>query len=118
MDTPNYEGDIMYSYGKVRPNTIEMVLQAFCENKMQYFKPEYNSALTKIVNTISTSIKQYSTKNVFFDKYTKKIYIVNINTGEKALLYGVGDGISLQRYLREEYGINAELNHIKLLYGL
>lgn len=70
----NFAGDLMHSFGNVRANYIEMILQAYCDNEKQYFRPEFDKN-----NHVSKVIKQYS-NNVYLDRINNNFVICNHST--------------------------------------
>ncbi|MCM1316440.1 MAG: hypothetical protein NC244_13840, partial [Alistipes senegalensis] len=65
-DGNNPDGDLMFSFGLVRANDVEMILLAYCDNQKQYFKPEFDKE-----NEVSKAIKE-NNNNIYLDKYNKE----------------------------------------------
>lgn len=102
----NYDGDLMYSFGKVRANDIEMILQAYCENEKQYFRPEFDKN-----NHVSKAIKQNS-NNVYLDRTNNNFVIYIPSTKETTQ---IGDVTAYKSWLYDKYKINVsvdDLNHV------
>ena len=59
----------MFSFGLVRANDIEMILQAYCDNQEQYFRPEFDKE-----NEVSKAIKE-NHDNIYLDRYNKEFVI-------------------------------------------
>lgn len=117
----NLYGDLMFAYGIVNANNVEMVLEAFCDNEAQYYRPEYKNADTNELKCwTSNALKQYP-----YD-----VYLDRCATGGDALFYkvqrdgsyeplnGVGDLKPLQKWLDDKYGISVKIPQIKEQYGI
>ena len=107
-DGKNIDGDLMFSFGLVRPNDIEMILQAYCDNQKQYFKPEIN----KNINS-SKAIKQ-NKDNVYLDRINKKFVIYDM---ESETVTSIGDVYAYQTYLKNNFGIDIDISDLEQVYG-
>ena len=102
----NPDGDLMFSFGLVRANDIEMILQAYCDNQEQYFKPEFNKE-----NEVSKAIKE-NRDNIYLDRYNKEFVIYD---SESRTTTSIGD--AYQTYLKDNYGINITITQLEEVYG-
>ncbi len=98
----------MYSFGVVRANDIEMILQAYCDNKEQYFRPEFDKD-----NEVSKAIKE-NTSNIYLDKYNKEFVFYD---SESKSTTSIGDADAYQALLKEDYGINVTISELEEVYG-
>lgn len=96
----------MFSFGLVRANDIEMILQAYCDNQEQYFKPEFNKE-----NEVSKAIKE-NRDNIYLDRYNKEFVIYD---SESRTTTSIGD--AYQTYLKDNYGINITITQLEEVYG-
>lgn len=117
----NLYGDLMFAYGIVNANNVEMVLEAFCDNEMQYYHPEYKNADTNELKCwTSNALKQYP-YDVFLDRCSigaDALFYKVKRDGSYEPLNGVGDLNSLKEWLHDEYGISVEIKQIKEQYGI
>lgn len=107
-DGKNPDGDLMCSFGLVRANDVEMILQAYCDNQEQYFRPEFDKE-----NEVSKAIKE-NNNNIYLDKYNKKFVIYN---SESRTTTSIGDVYEYQTYLKNNYGINITVTQLEEVYG-
>ncbi|MBO5164315.1 MAG: hypothetical protein J6B75_07730 [Ruminococcus sp.] len=107
-DGKNPDGDLMCSFGLVRPNDIEMILQAYCDNQRQYFRPEFDKK-----NEVSKAIKE-NNNNIYLDKYNKEFVIYD---SESRTTTSIGDAYAYQELLKEDYGINVTITELEEVYG-
>lgn len=103
----NYDGDLMYSFGKVRANDIEMVLQAYCENEKQYFRPEFDKN-----NYVSKAIKQNS-NNIYLDRTNNNFVIYNPSTKK---MTQIGDVTAYKSWLYDNCKINVSVDDLNNVY--
>ena len=98
----------MFSFGLLRSNDIEMILQAYCDNQKQYFKPEFDKE-----NEVSKAIKE-NNNNIYLDKYNKEFVIYDV---ESRTTNSIGDAYAYQTYLKDNYGINIDISDLEQVYG-
>ena len=97
----------MFSFGLLRPNDIEMILQAYCDNQKQYFNPEFNKE-----NEPSKAIKE-NHDNIYLDRYNKEFVIYDPETRTTTL---IGDAYAYQKYLKDNYDINITIAQLEEVY--
>ena len=107
-DGKNPDGDLMCSFGLVRANDIEMILQAYCDNQEQYFRPEFDKE-----NKVSKAIKE-NNDNVYLDKYNKEFVIY---APESKTTTSIGDAYAYQKFLKNNYGVNITVTQLEEVYG-
>ncbi len=107
-DGKNPDGDLMFSFGLVRPNDIEMILEAYCENQKQYFKPEIGK------NINSSKVIKQKRDNVYLDRINKKFVIYDI---ESETITSIGNAYAYQTYLKDNYGVNITVTQLEEVYG-
>lgn len=107
-DGKNPDGDLMCSFGLVRANDIEMILQAYCDNQRQYFRPEFNKQ-----NEVSKAIKE-NNNNIYLDKYNKEFVIYD---SVLRTTTSIGDAHVYQKFLKDNYGINVTITELEKVYG-
>lgn len=104
----NPDGDLMYSFGLVRANDIEMILQAYCDNQEQYFRPEFDKE-----NEVSKAIKE-NQGNIYLDRYNKEFVIYD---SESKTTTSIGDADLYKTYLKDNYEINVTITELEEIYG-
>ncbi len=108
LDGNNVDGDLMYNFGMVRPNDIEMVLQAYCYNQEQYFRPEFDKE-----NEVSKAIKE-NHDNIYLDRYNKEFVIFDpVNR----VTSSIGDKYDYQKYLEDNYNTSINIDMLEKIYG-
>ena len=104
----NLAGDLMFKFGVVRANDVEMILQAYCDNQEQYFRPEFDKK-----NEASKAIKE-NHDNIYLDRYNKEFVIYD---PESRTTTSIGDAYAYQTYLQDNYGISINISDLEKVYG-
>lgn len=110
----NPTGDIMKSFGVLRANNLEAILQAFCQNEYQYFTPRTNGDKTneKVINPVSSVCKQNPT--VFLDRINKDFTIISQTDGSQTI---IGGKAAYKNWLEVNYGIIVSNADLERVYG-
>ncbi len=110
----NPDGDLMYNYGLVRANDIEMILQAYCVNQKQYFKLEFDKENENEVSNEPSKVIKQNQNNIYLDRLNKEFVIYD---PESKTITSIGDVYAYQTLLKDNYGINVTIIELEKIYG-
>ena len=121
----NADGDLMYNNGKVCPNDLEMVLQAYCENDWQYFKLEFSKENPDDLKNISVSKVIRSNTNIYIDRYSKQFVVYNSASGAISPLSitdsdgktYIGDTKAYCLWVKKYYDIDVTIEQVNTVVG-